>query len=258
MKPRTRHLVLVLGDQLDAGAAAFDDFDAREDAVWMAEVAGEAEHVWSGKPRIALFLAAMRHFAQALREAGLRLHYRRLDDPANAGTLAAELAGALRELQPQRVVMTAPGDWRVWQDIRGVVQAAGIAFEVREDRHFYCTVRDFAAFARGRTQMRLEHFYRLQRKRHDVLMRDGQPEGGRWNLDAENRASFGREGPGMVPAPARVAPDAITREVLALVQTRFAAHPGSLADFAWPVTRAQALEALHVFVEQRLPMFGPY
>ena len=53
-----RHLVLVLGDQLDAGASGFDGFDPRCDAVWMAEVAEESTHVWSSQPRTALFLAA--------------------------------------------------------------------------------------------------------------------------------------------------------------------------------------------------------
>jgi deoxyribodipyrimidine photolyase-like uncharacterized protein len=62
-----RRLVLVLGDQLDVDASAFDDFDAACDAVWMAEVAEESTHVWSSKPRTVMFLAAMRHFAQALR-----------------------------------------------------------------------------------------------------------------------------------------------------------------------------------------------
>jgi deoxyribodipyrimidine photolyase-related protein len=69
-----RTLVLVLGDQLDAGAAAFDGFDASQDAVWMAEVAEESTHAWSAKPRIAIFLSAMRHFALSLRECGITLH----------------------------------------------------------------------------------------------------------------------------------------------------------------------------------------
>ena len=85
-----RTLVVVLGDQLDLDAAAFDGFDAAQDAVWMAEVAEESTHVWSGKPRIALFLAAMRHFARALRKAGRTLHYRRLDDAGNCGSLAGD------------------------------------------------------------------------------------------------------------------------------------------------------------------------
>ena len=70
----TRHLILVLGDQLDLDAAAFDGFDAEQDAVWMAEAHEESTHVWSSKQRIALFLSAMRHFAQALRAAGRPLH----------------------------------------------------------------------------------------------------------------------------------------------------------------------------------------
>ena len=45
-------------------------------------------------------------------------------------------------------------------------------------------------------------------------------------------------------------------QVLALVEARFGDHPGSLDRFAWPVTRAQALEALAGFVEHRLGEFG--
>ena len=50
----------------------------------------------------------------------------------------------------------------------------------------------------------------------------------------------------------------MTREVMALVNTRFASHPGALDAFGWPVTRAQALVALDAFIAQRLPRFGQY
>ena len=255
---RLRSLVIVLGDQLDLNASVFDAFDPAQDAVWMAEVAGESTQVWSAKPRIALFLAAMRHFAHALADAGRPLHYRRLDDDGNAGTLADELQAALARLAPQRVLVTAPGDWRVLKALRAVVEASGRALEVFDDRHFFCTVREFAAHAKGRKSLRLEYFYRELRQRHGVLVQDGQPVGGQWNFDADNRESFGVAGPGLLPPRAVFEPDAITREVIGLVQTRFADHPGSLESFAWPVTRAQALQALADFVEHRLPLFGRY
>ena len=255
---RVRNLVVVLGDQLDLDAAAFDGFEAQHDAVWMAEADEESTHVWSGKQRIALFLSAMRHFAQALRAAGRPVHYARFDEPGDRGTLAAQLRSALQELNPQRVVMTAPGDWRVWQSLKAVVAEAGLALEICEDRHFFTTVRDFAAHAKGRKQLRLEYFYRELRQRHGVLMQDGQPAGGQWNFDADNRETFGSAGPGVVPARATFVPDAITRDVIALVNTRFAQHPGSLDSFAWPVTREQALESLKGFIDQRLPLFGRF
>ena len=253
-----RHLVLVLGDQLDLQAAAFDGFDNAQDAVWMAEVAEESTHVWSAQQRIALFLAAMRHFADALREAGRPLHYRRLDEPGNRGQLAEELRATLAALKPQRVLMTAPGDWRVWQSLKAVVERAGLALEVCEDRHFFNTVREFAAYAKGRKGLRMEFFYREMRKRHGVLMQHGQPVGGQWNFDADNRESFGAKGPGLLPPRATFEPDDITREVLDLVRTRFADHPGRLDSFAWPVTRAQALQAMQAFIADRLPLFGRY
>lgn len=257
-----RHLIVVLGDQLDLDASGFDGFDARLDAVWMAEVQEESTHVWSSKPRIALFLSAMRHFALALQAAGRSLHYTRLDAPTNAGTLAAQLQADIRRLRPARLVMTAPGDWRVLQAIKSVAEGSGLPLDIREDRHFFCSVREFAAHAKGRKSLRMEYFYREQRRRHRVLMQgndqDAEPIGGQWNFDAENREAFGVDGPGAVPPRARFGPDAVTREVLELVRTRFADHPGKLDSFAWPVTREQALQSLHSFIEQRLPCFGRY
>jgi len=256
-----RSLVVVLGDQLDLESSAFDGFEPPVDAVWMAEVAEESTHVWSCRPRIALFLAAMRHFALALQAAGRPLHCTRLDAPGNRGSLAAQLHSDIERLRPARLVMTAPGDWRVLQAIKAVAEGCAVPLEIREDRHFFVSVREFAAHARGRKSLRMEYFYREQRKRHCVLMElqlEGEPLGGQWNFDADNREAFGAEGPGAVPPRCTFAPDAVTREVIALVNKRFAKHPGRLDSFAWPVTRAQALQSLHAFVQERLPLFGRY
>ena len=115
MSAAVRHLVLVLGDQLDEASSAFDGFDASQDVVWMAEVAEESTHVWSAQQRTTLFLSAMRHFAQDVQARGWPMRYRPLDAPDNRGSLAAELTLAINELRPQALVLTAPGDWRVLQ-----------------------------------------------------------------------------------------------------------------------------------------------
>jgi deoxyribodipyrimidine photolyase-related protein len=253
-----RNLIVVLGDQLDLDAPAFDAFDASVDAAWMAEVDDESIHVWSSKPRTAMFLAAMRHFALALQSAARPLHYTHLDAPDNAGSLASQLQADISRLKPAGLVMTAPGDWRVLQAIKAVAQANALPLDIREDRHFFCSIADFAAHAKGRKSLRMEYFYREQRKRHQVLMQGDEPVGGQWNFDADNREAFGAAGPGTVPPRAVFEPDAMTREVIALVEARFAGHPGRLDSFAWPVTRAQALLSLQAFISERLPLFGRY
>jgi deoxyribodipyrimidine photolyase-related protein len=255
---KVRNLVIVLGDQLDMQSSALQDFDATQDVVWMAEVAEESTHVWSAKQRIAVFLSAMRHFADDLRGKGLLLHYTRLDDADNRGTLALELGQAITQLHATALVMTAPGDWRVLHSLRAVAAEHRLPLDLRDDTHFFSTVRDFAAHAKGRKQLRLEYWYRELRQKHGILMDGKAPVGGQWNFDADNRESFGKAGPQNVPSPTRFAPDAITQEVMELVNTRFASHPGSLKTFGWPVTRAQALAALQAFIQERLPLFGLY
>jgi deoxyribodipyrimidine photolyase-related protein len=254
-----RHLVIVLGDQLDEDATALQGFDPVQDVVWMAEVSEESTHVWSAKQRIAVFLSAMRHFAETLRSKGFPLHYTRLDDEGNLGTLHLELARAITLHKPQQLLLTAPGDWRVLQDLRDTAAQHKLPLQLLDDTHFFSTVREFAAHAKGRKQLRLEYWYRELRRQHGILMDGDQPVGGQWNFDADNRESFGKTGPpATLPAPLRVAPDAITQDVIDLVNTRFKDHPGSLATFGWPVTRDEALRALSDFITHRLPLFGQY
>ncbi len=253
-----RNLVIVLGDQLDPQSAAFGDFDKRRDIVWMAEVAAEATHVWSHKARIAMFLAAMRHFRGELERRGISVDYRRLDAKGNAGDLASELKRVVRARRPQRLILVEPGEWRVKDAFKSQAQELEVPLEIRADRHFYCSHEEFAEHAAGRKQLRLEYFYRALRRRFDVLMDAGEPAGGKWNYDSENRQSFGRAGPPEIPPPKSFQPDSTTRQVHTLVEDRFADHPGSLACFDWPVTAKQAQQALDDFIEHRLPGFGSF
>lgn len=253
-----RNLVLVLGDQLDPSSSALDGLDRAADAVWMAEAAEESTRVWSHKARIAMFLAAMRHFRDALRRRGIRVEYRRLDDREARGTLGAELAAAVERLRPQRLIVAEPGEWRVREGLLGAAGNLGVPLDVRPDRRFLSTREEFAAHARGRKQLRMEFFYREMRRRHGVLMDGESPAGGAWNLDAENRESFGDAGPPEVPSPRGFPPDAVTREVIRLVERRFPGHPGTLSGFDWPMTPRQAKAALDDFVENRLSLFGRF
>ena len=266
-----RNLILILGDQLDADSAAFGGFDQKLDAVWMVEVAHESTKVWSSKPRIALFLAAMRHFRDLLKARGWRVVYRELTAdgaerraadgrgrPAKGSTFGEALRDSLASLRPQRVVMVEPGEWGVREEIRAAVGSAGLPLEMRDDGHFLCSHAEFAEHVKGRKQLRMEFFYREMRQRHDVLMDGGKPAGGAWNFDSENRKSFGKGGPPAHTTPRSFAPDEITRDVIAMVNARFASHPGDLSQFNWPVTASDADAALEDFIGHRLAEFGDW
>jgi deoxyribodipyrimidine photolyase-related protein len=251
-------LVLILGDQLNIDNPALDHFDPAIDRVLMVESRAEGAQVWSHKTRIALFLAAMRHAAQRMRTEGKVVCYR---DLAASGTrsLTQVVADELAQARPQALVVCEPGEYRLLTELQQVCGQAGVPLQVRPDTHFLISRDEFVAWAGSKKQFLMEMFYRMMRKRTGYLMQaDSEPEGGRWNFDSENRRGFPKSGPPKMPIPWAFSVDPLLEQVFAEVNAVFADHPGSLAQFNWPVTRQQALEALRSFISERLPQFGAH
>lgn len=249
-------LFLILGDQLHPDPhPLLTDFDPACDRLLMIEASAESCHVWSHQARSALFLAAMRHRAADFVRRKWPLDYLRLGEHPHP-QLHEALSAQIRARQPHAVVMLEAGDYRVQEALSQACTALNTPLLVRPDPHFLCSLEDFDAWAGDRTQFRLEFFYRWQRKRLNILMAGDQPLGEQWNFDPENRQSFDRQGPGLIPPPRRFAPDEITREAIADVAQHFPGHPGKTREFAWPVTPAQAEAVLTDFIRHRLPEFG--
>lgn len=242
-------LILVLGDQLTPDVAALR-VGRPGDVVVMAEVMAEGTYVPHHPQKIALILSAMRHFAEDLRAGGWRVAYSRLDDPENTQSIGGELIRRAAEVGAREVIATAPGDWR----LRAALAECPVPVTQLPDDRFLCSEGEFAAWAEGRKQLRMEFFYREMRRKTGLMMEGEKPAGGQWNYDHDNRkpakADLFR------PRPPRFAPDAVTEEVLALVAARFPSHFGALRPFGWGVTRADALAALEHFARHALPSFG--
>jgi len=250
-----KRLVLILGDQLDLKSAALKDFNVQTDEVLMVESKHEAQYVWSHQAKIALFLSAMRHFAQSLRDLDYPITYIQ----NTSLSIVEALKKKIQKDNIAHLICLEPGEWRLKQEIEGLAKELQLQLDMRDDDHFYCSHQEFLDWASGKKELRLEYFYRLMRKTHQILVdADGNPEGGQWNFDQDNRKPYPKKGPGIIDDPVLFEPDAVTQEVIAYVSQTYAKHPGSLEAFRWPVTRDQALEALHYFVEYRLRNFGVY
>jgi deoxyribodipyrimidine photolyase-related protein len=261
----TRNLILILGDQLNLDNPALEGFDATQDAILMVEASHEATQVWSHKARIALFLSAMRHFYDALASqypCALQGSYLKLGEH-NFVTLQAAWSHQIVTLKPQKVIICEPGEYRIEQDLIALCNEMNTQLVIRDDTHFMCSKADFKHFAAdgkngAKKELRMEFFYRKMRQKYDVLMQDGEPVGGAWNYDAENRKTFGKAGPQDVPAAPHVSIDAITKAVIDDVEQHFPNHPGSLENFIWPVTRVEALKFLDGFINHKLAGFGDH
>lgn len=234
--------VWILGDQLHRDIATLRDAEPGRTRILFVECDGKIASKRWHRQRLHVVLASMRRFAAELRDAGFEVDWRRT--PSFAAGLAAHRA----HFRPQRVRAMEPMSWD------GLALLRRLNVEVVRSNQFLCHYEDFAAWARGRRLLRMEDFYRWQRRRLGWLMEGDEPAGGRWNFDADNREPPPRDAAPW-PAPLRTPLDDVDRAVIASLPSNAFGDP---PDGTWATSRAGALERLRHFVERLLPRFGPH
>ncbi|MCL8024407.1 cryptochrome/photolyase family protein [Nocardioides bruguierae] len=215
--------------------------------------------------KLVLHRASMRRFAQRLREAGLAVEHVETDGRT---TSRRALARVVERVRPTSVsVFDVVDDWLA-QDLTAALADGGYELrpgDVLETPGFLTTRADLVAQMDGASgprgkAARMQHFYTWQRRRLGVLLTgDGDPVGGRWSFDEDNRKKLPRGHP--VP---RVAVPPAHDEVAAAmdwVRRAFPDNPGRLPApdaFRWPTSHADAEAGVEDFLEHRFAQFGPY
>jgi deoxyribodipyrimidine photolyase-related protein len=196
-----------------------------------------------------LVLSALRHRAAELGDQALLVP---------AATYAQARAAAGGEL-----TVCAPTTWAARRLVARLPDVT-----VLPARGFGTGEEEFAAWiaARGKRRLVLEDFYRDARQRLDLLMdgpagRDGPgPAGGRWNFDADNRQPPPAGGLHLPDPPRPVEDDIderVRRDLDDWQRSGDVRLIGRDGPREFPVTRAEALDALRAFIADRLPVFGP-
>lgn len=248
-------LILVLGDQLSPDQAAIRSARPGVDIILLAEVDEEATYVRHNRHKIVFLFSAMRHFRHELEALGHTVAYVGIDEGVDRLETAVE-----RTLQTHaltEVVVFEPGEYRLLDRIQTQwSELLGVPVTVLEDDRFLASHTDFASWAKGKKQLRMEFFYRKMRERYQLLMDDGQPAGGKWNYDADNRAGWRNQR--AIPERPNVSMDAITQHVIAQVAERFPNNPGDLEQFRLAVTRTDAQQQFDWFISHALADFGNF
>ncbi|WP_373500617.1 cryptochrome/photolyase family protein [Desulfococcus sp.] len=248
-------LRLVLGDQLNLRHTWFQK--PRSDVVYaMMEVRQETDYVRHHIQKVAGFFAAMRRFAAEIEGLGHRVRYLRLDDPENAQNIEENLRAMIRQERYTRFEYLLPDEYRLDRQLAADASRLPVPSAAADTEHFL-TERDAVArmFA-GKKRFLMESFYRQMRRRHDILLENGKPAGGKWNYDSGNRSRYD----GAVPIPAAMEFESDVTDIVEMIERCGVTTLGRIDPkrFIWPVTRSRALAQLDEFVRLRLPHFGTY
>ncbi len=249
-------LRVLLWDQLSLKISSLRDSNPQDDTVLICEIMQECTYVKHHKKKLIFILSAMRHFAKELENKGFRVIYVKLDDSLNTDTLEGEISRTINLEKFDNIVVTWPGEYRLLKILEKIKSSISTPLIIKEDDRFLATISEFQVWASKRRELRMEYFYREMRQKYQILMNGKDPEGGKWNFDAENRKV--PKGKLSIPQPYTSKPDSITQEVIALVEYHFPDNFGDISPFHFAVTASQAHQAFDQFIAERLAFFGDY
>jgi deoxyribodipyrimidine photolyase-related protein len=239
------NLVIILHDQLSRTISSLDNIDKENDTIIFYESKSYFTKFKHHKKKIVLLISAMRHFAKELEQEGFIVKYISLDSDSGS------LKQVLNNISYDDVIITEPSEYYVLTEIKQIKNII-----IREDSRFLASRDFFDTWAKNRSSLRMEFFYREMRVKYNILLEDSKPIGGKWNFDNENR-KFPKDGVD-VPTPTTFVIDDITKNVIELVKKNFSDNFGEIDNFHFAVTRQQALEVLNFFLKERLPLFGDF
>lgn len=251
-------LRLILGDQLNIKHSWFSKNQrANPDIIYvLMEVRSETDYVVHHGQKVLGIFAAMRAFAQALKDAGLNVCYFRINDPANLQSFVFNLRYLVRTFGIGEIQRQQADEYRLEQLLLSLPEELNVPVTVVDSEHFLAD-RQLISQRFERKVPRMEFFYRQMRRQYNILLdENGGPLGGKWNYDPANRKRW----KGQPPAPPWYS---LSTDLSPLWQEITSSGIKTLGDaqaaqFPWPITRSQAKAWLEYFCQHALPHFGDY
>jgi deoxyribodipyrimidine photolyase-related protein len=248
-----RHWIYVPYDRFTDRVGPIAEQAAADTGIVIVESTAKALRRPYHKKKLVVLISNMRHFALEQQARGVAVLYH--FSPKSHGQALLELQ---QSASLPTLVSTVPAERELRLDLEAA-RRSGLGLEFVDDPTWASTREDFVEtygpYQAGRSYV-MDRFYRRMRQKAGVLMEGGKPLGGRFTFDEENRKPF--KGQVAVPELPKFAPDAITEEVIALVEETYAHHFGTTRGFDLPCTRADCDAYWRFFLDNMLAQFGPY
>lgn len=251
------NLVLILGNQLFSPKLWLDHIKAQGDfIVFMREDQELCTYYRFHKHKIIFFLAAMRHYADELKQQKIKVHYENLN-PKEKDCFEEKLLDIITQKKIRKIFIFEIEDKFFEKRILNCLENISLEKEIITSPLFLTSRENFSAYLKKNRKPFMKTFYEDQRKKLNILIdSEKNPTGGKWSFDEDNRLKLPADlNP---PSFANFPENKITQTVKKICDEFFADHLGSSENFWLPVTRSDAEKWLAHFLKNKLHLFGPY
>lgn len=204
------------------------------------------------RKKLAFHRASMSYYAEKLRSKGEKIKYF-----THNNALLRDIFESLGKLNTREIHIVDPSDFLLEKRLRRFAKFFQISIVWYENPSFYNTPSiNEQLLGKAPKRYFMADFYKKQRQRLGILLLpNGEPEGGRWSFDTENRKALPKD---LIMAKGPVFRSSWSVRAESEISQEFPENPGSVALSDYPVTHSEAKEALGHFLENKLSRFGPY
>ncbi len=223
--------------------------------VFMREDMGLCTYERHHKHKIILFLSAMRSYRDELKKNKIDIEYQELG--YDSYTYEDSLIKYIKENDIRKISIWEIEDKWFYSNIRKVKKYIEELKEYQSPM-FLTKKEEFFDMCPSRKapKYKMTDFYINQRKKLNILLKDGKPIGGKWTYDSENRKKIPKN---LEPPSSPIFKHTQnTKDILKLVSDEFKDHYGNEKDFNYPTTRKQALQNLDYFIKSKFKNFGDF
>lgn len=229
----------------------------KEHHFFMAEDYGLCTYEKHHKQKILLFLSAMRSYAEELSAAKYQVTYYDCNHSLFKKSYETKLLEFIKKNSIKEMVSFEVEDKFLEQRLHSFFLKHKISYQTIKSPMFVTTRKDFEDYLQSNKKPFMATFYKLQRTKMNVLIKDkNKPVGGKWSFDEDNRKKLPK---GItIPEVQSFKMSEHTKKLKPFIEKNFTSHPGTLENFNHPTTRKDAIKLYLNFLKEKFTLFGDY
>ncbi len=209
------------------------------------------------KQKILLFLSCMRSHADRLKKNRFKLEYSSIEDKSFKLDYTEKLKKIIKAKKIKEISSFEIEDKFFENKITNFLKKEKIKWNIIQTPMFLNSREKFKKYLSKSKKPFMAVFYKETRRDLDILMKkDGNPEGGKWSFDEENRNKLPKNI--SIPKFPKITETVHTKKLKILIDKNFKSHPGNTKDFWFATEYDDVIKLLNFFIKEKSNLFGDY
>ena len=209
------------------------------------------------KQKILLFLSAMRSHADKLKKNKFKIEYSSIEHKSFKSDYIEKLKKIIKTQKISEVSSFEIEDKFFEKKISHFFKKEKIKWNVIQTPMFLNSRENFKKYLSKSKKPFMAVFYKETRRELNILMKkDGNPEGGKWSFDDENRNKLPKNI--TIPKFPKINETTHTKKLKPIIEKVFKDHPGNTKEFWFATEYEDVVKLLNFFIKEKSNLFGDY